>query len=158
MFGFVCFPERGSGSQYPPGGVFGQFGEAGGLVHGVANDGVFEPVGTADVPGYHVTCGDANAAREFESLEFLAQFAGGGEGVARGVGKRQGSAEYGEGGVALELVDETFIVVHHSNNLLEEVVERGDNVLGGVVDGEGCGADDVDKQDGDVAVLAAEGG
>ena len=27
-----------------------------------------------------------------------------------------------------------------------------------MVDGEGCGADDVDKQDGDVAVLAAEGG
>ena len=128
------------------------------MVHGVANNGVFEPVGTSDVPGHHVTCSDADAAGEFESLEFLAQFTGGGEGVARSVGKRKGSAEYGEGGVALELVDEAFVVVHHSNNLLEEVVEGGDNVLGGVVDGEGCGADDVDKQDGDVAVLTAEGG
>ena len=106
--------------------------------------------------GDHVPGGHPDACLQFQARQFAAEFAGGLEGVGGGVVDGDGRTEHGQRGVALELVDHALVAVHHLNDDLEEVVQRGHDLLRGVVDGEGGGADHVDEYDGHAAVLPAE--
>ena len=104
----------------------------------------------------HVARGDTDAGLQFEAVQAALDFAGGLEGVRGGVVKRNWRSEHRKRRIALELINHALVAVHHLNDNLEELVERLHDLLGGVLDGVGGGADDVDKQHRDPAFLAAE--
>ena len=110
----------------------------------------------ADVTGDDPPGGDADAGRQPEVAQFLAQFAGGGQGVPGGVVEGQRGAEHGQRRVALEFVDDALVAVHAVDDALEELVELADDDFRRVLHGEGGRSDDVDEQHGDEAILAAQ--
>lgn len=75
-------PDGGGGVQHLARGVLGQLGQADGLIHGIADDRVLEPVVGAGVPGDYPARGDVDARVELQVAQFLAELAGGGQCVA----------------------------------------------------------------------------
>lgn len=66
------------------------------------------------------------------------------------------SAEHGQGGVALELVHPPAVLVDHSDDDAEELVQQSHDLLRGALDGKLGRADDVDEQHGHLPGLAAQ--
>ena len=106
--------------------------------------------------GHHVARGYADACLQLQTAQLLAQLARGLECHGVGIIDREWRAEDCQGGVTLELVDDALVAMHHLDDMLEELVELLHHFFRGVIDGEGGGPDDVDKQHGHLAILAAE--
>ena len=147
----------GSLATARPGMVLGELGEAGGLVHRVADDRVLQPAGRADLPGPHPAAGhpdaDVHLAR---GTDGVADAAGRPERGGRGVVVVGGRAEDAERGVALELVHQATVGLDHVDDDLEEAVEQADHLLGPGAPHQRRRAGDVDEQRGDGALLPAQ--
>ncbi len=137
----------------------GELGEAGGLVDRVADDGVFEPGLSADVPGDGAPGGHADAELHVEAQhvdELVVQLAGGRQRGARRVGMLDRCAEDGQRGVALEFVDEATVAVDGVDDDAEELVEQIDDIGRRAGGGQLRRTHQVDEQHCDVAFLTAE--
>ena len=136
----------------------GQLGQPCRLVDRVTDDRVLEPGLRADVAGDRAAGGDADAELVgAEHLDQLAvQFTSGRQRSARRVRVFQRCAEDRQRGVALELVDEPAVSVDRLDDHPEELVEQPDDLRRRLRGGELGGADQVDEQHGDVALLAAQ--
>ena len=150
--------ERGARREHAPLVALGQLGQPRGLVDGIADDGVLEALGRPDV-ARHRAAGrhaDAEVGGRHVRAQPRPQRPRGGERVARGVGALQRRAEHAQRGVALELVDRAAVLVDRRHDGAEELVEQRDDLQRRALRGELRRADEVDEQDRDVALLAAQ--
>ena len=142
--------------------------DAGGDVHAVADDGVIEAAGGADVPGDDAGGVDADADAEggfafggefgVEGGEGFFHREGGGEGAVGVVALGYGSAEQRHDRVADVFIDDPAVRFEGEAHAVEIAVEEGDDRGGGEVFAEGGEAAEIGEEDGDLAFFAAEGG
>ena len=147
------------GEQDRVAGGLGELLDAGGDVDGVTDQGELELASAADGSGDHHTGvdPDADPKRAAESLgdETVNQHRGGHRGVGM-IGEVVRGAEDGQRAVAEELVDVPTGVDDGRHHDLEQGVEPGDGVLGGVRLGERGEVADVDEHHRHLAALTGE--
>ena len=106
--------------------------------------------------GDHGASGHANARLELQIRKLFAQLAGSGKRVPGHVLQGQGRAEYGQGGIAFELVDDALVAVYALHHAVEEFVQGLDHVFRIALGSKPGGADHVHEQHRHVAGFPAQ--
>ena len=135
-----------------------QLAQPGGLVDGLADDGVLEALLGPDVARHHLARSHPDPGVAFWHLDAqpLGHRARGGQRLVLGVVQRDGRTEHGEDGVTLELVDQPVVAVHLVDDHGEEPVEQFDHLDGRPARHQLCRPDDVDEYHCGMALFAAE--
>lgn len=110
---------------------------------------------TTNVTGHHVTRGNTNTSLKAQAHKLLTQLAGGGEGVAGGVGKRDWRTKNSQRSIALELVNNALVAVHNLHHMLKETIELLHNLFWIMVDSERGRTNHVNEHNGNLTILAA---
>ncbi|CNN11408.1 Uncharacterised protein [Mycobacterium tuberculosis] len=111
----------------------------------------------ADIAGDDLACRHPDAGLDLGHLvgQPIGYGPGGGQRGVFGTVEAVRGSEDGQGGVACELVDQSVVTVDLVDGDREKPVEELDHVGGRLVVHQLGGADDVDEDDGGVAVFAA---
>ena len=139
---------------------FGEFGQPGRLVDRITDHRVFEPGQRADMPGDRSSGRhpDPELGLAEHADQFVVQLPCRGQCRTCGIRVFQWCAEDTQCGVTEELVDETPVLAGGFDDDAEKLVEQTDNLARRAGRGQSGGAHQVDEQDCDVALLAAQFG